>query len=644
MKRKLLTITLAFTFLMYYDSMAQEIVSFPKSIQEVKIEPLTGNVFVKTKDGISCLDPETKTFNWQLDINKINNSSTMDKLAGTYQAISNNDFLSALSSTSEIEFIQNSPYVQLSFDKNNVIVNSVTGQVLFNAAELGYVIFSTSYLPTKDQFLILGQKDNNIEFINYDLKNNTVTWSSTVGTVDGFGKELGKLIKGFFKNEQSVAENKIIVNNNIIYAGVKNLLFALDDKTGEIKWKTDYPINNFYVSRNGDRVITILNAGGLLSSKQKLNILDSKNGSKVWKEDISTKYISYLEDHGDKVLIAHESGFNFYDYGSGNKIWKKDAKGDHIKQVIPVDNDYLYVADNEMNLIDKEGKNKWKSFIEIADAPEDQVYYLGAVDNNRVFYLTDTYGNMVDYTTGKKIWKKNIEFDKKRPLVYDVNDGKYLVYNNKRIYTFNSSNTDSPKPKGKIDVENDKTIQSLEAFDWGVCIIGQNDVIGVDNEGNIVYQNTYKEPGEAARRLLKTGGILGKTFFGVKSSAKQAMASAQFVSRDENGNVISQKDIFSEADQKKMLDNAANLGDASDAISKNLMVNVDKRFNGLKQSNTYAFVLAKGANGPELVKVRKADGKEVAKINLDSNKPIYEIDVITDNVYYASDKDLKIYK
>ena len=93
-----------------------------------------------------------------------------------------------------------------------------------------------------------------------------------------------------------------------------------------------------------------------------------------------------------------------------------------------------------------------------------------------------------------------------------------------------------------------------------------------------------------------------------------------------------------------MLNKADNLDGYSDIINKNLLSVVNKRFNGLKQSNNYAFILSKGETGPELVKIRKKDGVEVAKINLDSNKPIYEIDAVTDNIYYASDKDLKIYK
>lgn len=630
-------------YLSTQDVYAQDVVSFKSEIQELKIEPLTGSVLVKTKDGISSLNPDTKETIWTIDVNKINNANAINRIAKSYEALQSNDFSKAFSSATDLDFIPNSPFIQIKFDQNSIIVNSTNGEVLFNAAESGYLIYTTSFIPLKKQLLILGQKDNNIDFINLDLSSKKINWTSNVGSLDNLAKEFTNFLGSLLKNEVALAENKVIVSNGNIFAGVKNLLFALDSNTGEIKWKTNYPINNFHISGNGERIITILNSGSLFSLKQKLNILDTSNGNKLWKDDITTKYISYLEDHEDKILIAHQAGFNFYDYATGNKLWKKDAKGKDIKQVISIDNDYLYIADNEMNLIDKDGQNKWKKFVEIADKSDDAVYYLGTVGNNRVFYLTDTYGNMVDYTSGKKIWKKNIEFDKKRPLVFDAKDDKFLVYNNKRIYTFNTNNEDSPKPKGKIDVENDKTIQSLESFDWGTVIVGQNDVIGLDNEGNTLYQKTYKEPGEAARRLLKTGGIIGKSFLGFKSGTNKGLASAEVVYKDKNGNEKSSY-LVSQNDREKLLKKSSNLDGYSDIIDKNLLSKVNNRFNGLKQNNNFAFILSRGDNGPELVKVRKKDGQEVAKISLDSNKPIYDLDPITDNIYYASGKDLKIYK
>lgn len=628
--------TLQFTF-------AQEVVLFENKIEEVKIDPFTGNVIVKTKDGISSLNPQSKKVDWTVATSVVNNDKVLASMSKTLQSLEDNDFTKAFKSNTQIDLIPNSPFADVKFDNNSVVINTTNGQVVYNAAELGYKTLSVNYISESRQLLILGEKDKNIEFINLDLLTKKVNWVSKVGDSESLLKSFGNAFKGFLKGDVMIADNKVIVSGSNILAALKGVLFNLNNSTGEIQWKTSYLINNFYVSGEGDKVITITKGGGLLSTKQNLNILAMTNGNKLWKDDISTKFISYLEDQNDKLLVAHNSGFNFFDYKTGNKIWKKDAKGNEIKKVIPVGQDYLYIADNEMNLVDQQGQNKWKKFVEIAEESEDQVYYLGAVSNNRVFYLTDTYGNMVDYSTGKKIWKKNAEFDKKRPLVYAADGDRFLVYNNKRLYKFDASNTDSPMPKGKIDVENDKTIESIESFDWGVCIVGQNDVIGLNNEGQTIYQNSYKEPGEVGRRLLKTGGMIGSGFLQMKSSVNKSAADAVFVYRDKDGKTSS-ADLFSSADKDKMLKKAENDMQAANIIDKNITAKFAQRFNGLKQNSEFAFILAKGAKGTELVKVRKKDGKELAKIELDNNKPVYEIDPIDGSIYYVEGNNLKIYK
>jgi hypothetical protein len=174
-----------------------------------------------------------------------------------------------------------------------------------------------------------------------------------------------------------------------------------------------------------------------MSTKQYLNVLNTENGKSIWSESIKTKRVVYLEDWGTKLLVAHYSGFNFFDLKTGEKIWKKDARGDGLKRVIPIDQDFLYVAENEMMLINKNGEKLWKSFIEIADEKEDPIYYLGKV-GDKVMYLTGTYGNMVDYKSGRKLWKRNIKFNNNRPVLptYDENSNSYLVYNDEELYKF----------------------------------------------------------------------------------------------------------------------------------------------------------------------------------------------------------------
>jgi hypothetical protein len=416
----------------------------------------------------------------------------------------------------------------------------------------------------------------------------------------------------------------------------------LNKDTGKIAWQSKDPINNFYLSQSGKNVIIVKNSGSILSSKQALNIWNSQDGTPVWKDDIKTKYIIYLEDWSDKLLVAHNNGFNFYTYSDGKKVWKKDAKGNSIKRVIPIGQDYLYIADKEMNLINTDGQNKWKNFVEICDNDDDPVYFLDVLGDNQVVYLTGSYGNLVDYTSGKKIWKKNIDFSKDRPVLYalDENTNKFLVYNDKKVYKFDSKTTERPEPIAKLKkVKNEESISDLGLFDWGISLVGEGDAIGVDLDGNVKYQNAYDEPGGGKRKFLKTTGKIAA--FGLGAASAVSQTQLVFSSKNEKGELVEtgRMDLF----DKKTQQAGQAAGVASDLLSKTLLPSVAKRFQAMKANADYAFILTKGANGPTLVKVRKADGTEVDKIDIDNNKPLYEVDPVNDNVYYVYKNELRTY-
>ncbi|MCC9041393.1 PQQ-binding-like beta-propeller repeat protein [Myroides sp. M-43] len=546
----------------------------------------------------------------------------------------------------EIEILPNSPYARITLDNNDLVINILDGIVLYNSKEAKARIITTNFIIEDNAILMLTADETAFNFLYLSPSEKKVKWITEVGT-----QEKMSMFKSLFVGANET-EDKILKVNNDLYVTVKGFLFHLKIDSGEITWKTDYKINSFILSQNLQNIITITNTTSLLSTKTTLNILNTSNGEKLWKNDVSTKFLSYPEDWNDRILIAHNSGFNFYSYTDGKKMWKKDTKGKSIKRVIPVDNNYLYIADTEMNLVNQEGVAQWKKFIEIADNSEDEIYFLDKIDNNRLLYLTDTYGNMVDYTSGKKIWKRNIKFSKKRPIAVGHNekDNVFLAYNHRKIYKFDPNSNDAPEPIGdKIDVQNDKTISSLEVINGSIiCIVGQNDVIGVAPDGNVIYHNTYKEPGEAGRRLLKTAAITAKTFGNISNAKHNMVANSSYsVSyRDNNGRVVESKDyVFSEQDRAKAQKNMDAQQSVMNDIDSELMPKVKHRFNALKQTAEYAYVFARGTEGEttQLVKVRKADGKEVDKISISNNKPLYEIDPATGSIYYVCNNELRTF-
>jgi hypothetical protein len=609
---------------------ADVVIPFSQDIQQILLNPVNGHVIVKEKEVISDYNPETQKTEWSINKKDVVTVGALEQAQKVLDALGSvAGMTDAFQSSDEISFVSESPYVRAVLENRDIIVNSITGQVVFNSGTAGYRILQSQFLPEADEFLLLASEGKNFYSVLWDLQAGKEKWKTDIGTAASM---MGAL-KDIFSLKNTASEDKTTLKGDAIYASINGLLYKLDKNTGAILWKSTDKINTFYISQTGKNIIIIKNSGGILSSKQALNIWNSQDGTPVWKDDIKTKYIIYLEDWRDKILVAHNNGFNFFNYADGKKVWKKDAKGDDIKRVIPIGQDYLYIADTEMNLIDKDGQNKWKKFVEISDKADDPIYLLDVIGDNQVVYLTGTYGNLVDYTSGKKIWKKNIDFEKNRPVLYAIDEATntFLVYNDKKVYKFDAKTTERPDPIAKLKkVKNDESISDLGLFDWGISLVGEGDAIGVDLNGNVKYQNAYDEPGGGKRKLMKAAAI------GLKTANSVSQAQVQVSFRDANGNVTSEGTV-------EFNDNIKQAGSAAGAVGSALLAKSANRFRAMKANNDYAFILAKGSNGPVLVKVKKADGTEVDKIDIDNNKPIYEVDPVNDNVYYVFKNELRTY-
>ena len=610
---------------------ADVVVPFNDDIKQIVVNPYTGGIIVKENNEISSYNPETNKTDWTVnknDIVHVSGVEKMQKVLTALQSIPNAD--NYFQSTDAVYMIPNTQYIQANIENRDVILDAVSGKVVFNSETAGYRLLSSNFIPDDNNFLLIGTDGKIVYAVLWSLASAGEVWKTDIGQTTSV---LGAL-KGLLSFKNNSAEDKVAIGNGSVYTTFGGILYKLQLSDGQKLWASQDKINTFYLSGNGNDVIVIKRIGGLISSKRALNIWDGATGQAIWKDDIVTKYIIYLEDWGDKILVTYNSGFNFYSYADGKKIWKKDAKGDDIKQVIPVEqDDYLYIADKDMYLVDNNGKEKWKKSIEISDKSDDAVYFLGKVENNRVFYLTSSYGNMVDYASGKKIWKKNIEFDRDAPLIFakDENSGTFMVYNDKKLYKFDPNATDKPEAFAKLkSIKDDKNMSDMELFDWGMVLTGQSDVIGVNTDGTTRYQNTYTEPGGGSRKLMKVGaGVLG-------TASAISQAQTVYAVRDKNGNLVEQSsNVFG--------NNVSAAGRQAGGLAAVLAKN-SKRFNALKQNSQFAYVLNKGMEGAELVKVQKSDGKEVDRISLDNNKPIYDVDPVTAAIFYAYKNELRIFK
>ena len=627
MKKITLSILMALSlsFSGYSQRSFDEKITTESNIQDLVQNEITGVIVFKEGNTIKGINPETKKIIWTLTSEDFGKTSAADIL-------SDPDFGKIFKDKSDLTSIAGSPYVEAYINSKFIIINTDTGKVVYNSSKESFWVTQSDFLPETDEYLLTLKSGGDMAIALIDMKTGNLKWNTVVDKAKSLFS---------FSLKESANTNIARVNGSVIYYLLYGKLYSFERETGKLNWKAEEDYSKFFLTQN-DKNIVVVNSKGLLSSKEYLNVLSTDNGKSIWKESIKTKKVIYLEDWGTKLLIAHYGGFNFYDLKSGEKIWKKDARGDGLKKVIPIEQDFLYVAENEMMLIDKDGQKIWKKFIEIADDKEDPIYYLGRV-GDKVMYLTGTYGNLVDYKTGVKLWKRNIKFNEKRPVLptYDEATNTYLVYNDEKLYKFDPSISDKPEPFAKVNVKNEKDLNSIENYPWGVAISGPVEVMGVALDGSIKYHNVYKQPGETGRRLLKGVSGAGSLAMGAASAINGLVGQEiDLIVRDEKGNIVG--NIHKDADEK-LLKKSKNQAVASAAMGI-VAAKFNSRFNAMKQNRDFSYIFAKAETGEKvLVKVRKADGVEVDKIIFKNNKPIYEIDPATQNVFYVLDNSIQIF-
>ncbi|WP_231560002.1 outer membrane protein assembly factor BamB family protein [Flavobacterium gilvum] len=602
-----------------------EVIKTDGKIQDLVQNEITGVIVFKGEGKISGINPETKKIIWTLTKEDYGNASTMELLDDA-------DLDKMFKEKKALKSVPNSPYVEVNINSKFLIVNTDTGKIVYNSSKEPFWVIQSDFLPETNEYLLTLKEKGNMNIALIDLVSGNIKWKTSV--------DKAKSIFSFsLKDVGNV--NKAQVNGATIYYLLYGKLYSFNRDSGKLNWKSEEDYTKFFPTQNDNNVV-VINSTGTFSTKDYLNVLSTETGKSIWKESIKTKSIVYLEDWGTKLLIAHFSGFNFFDLKTGEKIWKKDARGDGLKKVIPIDKDFLYVAENEMMLINKDGEKLWKNFIEIADDKADPIFYLGKV-REKVMYLTGTYGNMVDYKSGKKLWKRNIKFDKDRPVLptYDESTNSYLVYNDEKLYKFNPSIDDKPEPFAKVDIKREKELNSIEMFPWGVSLSGPVEVMGVGLDGSVKYHLTYSQPGETGRQLLKGVATAGSIALSAASAVTGIQGSEwTMTTRDEDGNVTSS--VVKQKDKAKLNQSGA----AAEGAAAMAMVaaKFGSRFNAMKQNRDFSYIFAKAETGEKmLVKVRKSDGVEVDKLVFKNNHPIYEIDPATQNIFYVLDDSIEIF-
>ena len=610
--------------------------TFNTNVKDLVIVPFNGIAVISDIDKMHGYNPEAEEILWTVDIPKRTALAFGAEMMGSDLSPNSLLGLNDKANGGDFSIIQDTPFIQKFIDNRLFIINSFDGKMIFETTGDEIFYFQSEYLFDEDAILLRGLEGKKLIVTKFSLRDQKEVWKTILS--DDFSSKLAKLSAMLGKNV--AAKDEMTYTEDKIFLLAKSTFYVLGKNSGNLLWKADdKEYDHYYSSLDGSSVLLSEYTGGLLSRKESLDLRDGNTGSAAWKSPLKTKYLVLFEDWQDKMLLAHYNGFNFYDYKTGNKIWKKDPKGKGIKSVITIDKDFLYVYDDEMMLLDKDGQKKWKKDVKISDDEDDPIFFLEKTTNGKVLYVTATYANLVDYATGVKIWKKNLKLNEKRPTFakYNETSGEFVIYNDEEIFKFNQETTERPEPYAELKLKNDKLITSLELFPNSVTITGQSELMGVDNSGKVLFHNKYTQPGELGRMFAKTALSLGKA----AGSLAQTEMEVYQVHRDAEGNVISEEKVgtvqFSERTQQ--------IGKAGYMAGEFTQQFVEERYNALQETDEYAMIFAKGDAGEKLlIKVNKQNGTEVDKIVVENNKPVYDYDPVSEDLYYSKGKEVKIFK
>jgi outer membrane protein assembly factor BamB len=412
-------------------------------------------------------------------------------------------------------------------------------------------------------------------------------------------------------------------------------LSCLDKNTGKTIWATEVPIKAFFIAQNQKQLIVSEAPNStFFDNNEDLNTLDIETGKRIWKNALEANYIIKVEDWSDQLLVAQKRGFNFYDIKTGEKFWKKDIEEYSIKKIDNFNDDFLIVTRTEMMLIGENGENLWKKYIQISESSKDEILYLNKI-NDRIFFVTQTNANMINYKTGEKVWKKNIRFNANTPTftVYDEKTKTHLVFNDGDLYKFNPKSDTKPEPFASLKVKYDRDLTNIELFDWGVSLTGPEEVIGVGKDGKILYQNTYKQPGEDGRRvMLYVGQSMGGSLLSTPTQEQWNFSYQTKKGGNFAGDALAGSVVYGlEAGMASALGNA-------------IVEKYQTRFNATKQDLDFVYIYTIGPKKERLlIKIRKSDGKEVDKILFTEVNPEYVLDAVSKDIFYIEKNTLKVY-
>lgn len=515
-----------------------------------------------------------------------------------------------------------------------VLINSGNGEILFDTKESGYKVRGFSIYPEQAMILFELVQDKTRYLMKFSLRTWSEEWMAPVG------KNKENLLQKAFGGVSFIDHEPQFDQNGNMIIGIDDEIYVINPKDGSKLWH--YEANKKIKALVYSSISNSIYIG--IKKSNKLTILDPKTGEDITPGKLKLRgYMIDLvkDDDTDNLILVETEGFNIIDPNTNNLLWKKSFKMDPLTEVIPNGSDFVAIGKGEkvgqMARIDANGKKVWNVKI-------NGYAYFNSLTDKGVMYISTERSNIIDYESGKDVWKKDVKFRSIPAVAYDEHEDKVVIYENGNGYKFNleSGNIDLFATDVALEKVSRKTpLQAEYVNGKGYFLFTDQHVSLLAKDGKLVYTNYYQPP-SSTDALIALGNFAGSAFLGVDLDIAGSIENINMLTDLSNGVYRTTLDQNGAGQQTSLL--AGLYVDNGHTMQPVLEVTKTRYFNS-KQTRDHHFLVTKVKSETAPTKhsifmVNKATGKIEKEIDLMDKTPNYLVDIVDDRVFVNQNNEL----
>jgi outer membrane protein assembly factor BamB len=622
-----------------------------------------GYVVVSTLGSLKCLNPDDGALLWE------------NKSLGTVRE----EMFGEVSGTQYLKIGYGTEGGDLAFPMI-ALVDVISGKLVFDSRNEKLGVLGTYALPRTGKLLVVGAEPGKFfaKLYMYDMQSGLKLWVNEElfkGNAGGKGGLLGKMasaVEGMV-NMQSLTSEPIEADEEHIYITHPNYVIKLKANDGTAVWRSKIEESTraqLVYTRNKPDVIYVAaeNESTALTStgdQSPANVYASNyyafhadTGEPIWKGPvrISNERINIVLP-GDQglVLLPGASGsnrpsVNQLHYETGDGLWGKKGKGTRIDGTVI---DYIFTEQGLLIATERQSNNSNKGEVYNLNVLNTETGELRFEKSIRltgrlvrveqvpkgILYQTTHEVNVFDINSGATVLASSIvsggpkRGDRTLPFPAGAKESKLYVFATREgIVKEMDKTTGEVKSLNstKLEFGGKELPKSIDAFDDGLVLCSDQNVIKVGYDGLLKFNRYFEPPRESGlMRALALAEAAKGAIVGVALLAESAAYA-------DVARASSDRSVQTLAGTGSAL--MGGMAAFSFAYSGKALADFNRRFKATTATDDFLIVLSEVAPRDfRLLQVDKHTGEVKTTLDLGKDRnPVYQVDLILNHVYHLS--------